>query len=450
MSDAAGGDRLKRDLRAMTSDGVAFSVMVGAGETYVPAFALALGMGSVTAGLVATLPMLVGSVVQLVTPLGVRRLDSHRRWVVGCAALQAASFVPLVVAAALGTLPELVLYATASLYWAFGMATSPAWNTWVGTLLPRRLRARYLASRNRWSQAALLAGLVGGGVLLEAAARADRTLVGFAALFAVALVARAFSARFLARQSEPRPIPLGDTRVSLPAFVGHLRAGGHGRLLGFLLAFQLAVWVAAPFFTPYMLERLELSYAEFTALTGAALGARVVALPFLGRLAHRRGTWVLLSSGALGIVPLPVLWLVSDAFAWLFALQLAAGVAWAAFELATLLSFFEYIPESSRTTVLSMYNLANALAVAVGALLGTLLLRAFDGSGGAFAVLFFASSAARTLALPLLRGAPDSAAPSEAPPLRTLGVRPSAGAIQQPVLAALEEEPDDGAPERPA
>ena len=32
---------LERDLRAMTADGVTFSVMVALGETYVPAFALA-------------------------------------------------------------------------------------------------------------------------------------------------------------------------------------------------------------------------------------------------------------------------------------------------------------------------------------------------------------------------------------------------------------------------
>ena len=60
--------QLRRDLRAIVGDGVAFSVMVGAGESYIPAFALAAGLGEITAGLVATLPMLVGAAFQLVTP----------------------------------------------------------------------------------------------------------------------------------------------------------------------------------------------------------------------------------------------------------------------------------------------------------------------------------------------------------------------------------------------
>ena len=51
------GRRVERDLRSMIGDGIAFSAMVGLGETYVPAFALAAGHGDLAAGLVATLPM---------------------------------------------------------------------------------------------------------------------------------------------------------------------------------------------------------------------------------------------------------------------------------------------------------------------------------------------------------------------------------------------------------
>jgi hypothetical protein len=59
---------IRSDLRASCIDGCMFSVMVGAGETYFPAFALALGVDKVTAGLVATVPMLFGAAIQLVSP----------------------------------------------------------------------------------------------------------------------------------------------------------------------------------------------------------------------------------------------------------------------------------------------------------------------------------------------------------------------------------------------
>ena len=84
----------QRDLQSIVADGVLFSVMVGLGESYVPAFALALGFGAVSASLLATLPMLAGGVIQLITPAAIRRLGSYRRWVVLCAQLQALSFAP--------------------------------------------------------------------------------------------------------------------------------------------------------------------------------------------------------------------------------------------------------------------------------------------------------------------------------------------------------------------
>ncbi len=432
---------LRRDLRAMLGDGIAFSVMVGIGETYIPAFALAAGMGDVVAGLVTTIPMLIGAVFQLVSPAMVRRLDSHRRWVVFCAGAQAASFVPLILAALLGRLSLPVLFASATAYWAFGMSTGPAWNTWAGTLVPPGLRARFFAGRARWAHAAVFVGLVSGGALLQSGARDEWPLLVFAGLFALAAAARVLSARFLARQSEPRPIPRGDLRVSPRAFATHLRGHGHGRLLAFMLALMLATHVAAPFFTPYMLGPLGLSYGWFTAFTAAAFAARVLVLPALGRIAMRAGSRRLLWIGAVGVVPLPALWLVSDHVGYLLVLQMVAGIFWAAFELATLLGFFESIPAQHRTSVLSMFNLANALAIVAGSLLGAGVFRLFDGAPAAFAGLFLVSSAARLLTMPLLRRAAAVLPPPPLPPpLRTLAVRPSEGAVERPVLAGLRDD----------
>ncbi|MEI6255422.1 MAG: hypothetical protein WCQ77_02145, partial [Planctomycetota bacterium] len=58
---------LRRDLWVSTADAAAFSLMVGFGETYIPAFALALGLGPVAAGMMASVPVLVGAIFQLIT-----------------------------------------------------------------------------------------------------------------------------------------------------------------------------------------------------------------------------------------------------------------------------------------------------------------------------------------------------------------------------------------------
>jgi MFS family permease len=415
---------------------MAFSAMVGLGESYLPAFTLELGYGPITAGLVATLPMLAGALFQLATPAAVRLLNSHRRWVVCCAALQALTFVPLISGALAGQMDLPLIYLTASLYWGLGMSTGPAWMAWASTIVPARIRPAYFARRSRYSQASLVCALLAGGAILNLDAGGGDTFPLFALVFLFALGARMLSVTCLVIQSELSPVPIGESRISPVVIRDHIRTGGHGRLLLFLLVFQFSVWVAAPYFTPYMLGPLGLSYAEFTALTASAFLARVLVLQTLGRLVRIWGTKKMLSIASIGIVPFPALWLVDDSFIWLLLLQLASGSAWAAFELASLLAFFERIPPHGQTSILTVYNLASALSIVLGSALGGWLMNVTPDGANPFAVVLLISVAARTLSLGLLRGVSDVPTSRSSLPMRTLSVRPSSGGVLRPVLSA--------------
>ena len=57
--------QMRKDLSAMCADGAAWGIMVGIGEAYLPAFVLALSGSELACGLVATVPMLAGAVLQL-------------------------------------------------------------------------------------------------------------------------------------------------------------------------------------------------------------------------------------------------------------------------------------------------------------------------------------------------------------------------------------------------
>jgi len=438
---------LRHDLRAMTLDATAFSVMVGVGETYVPAFALAIGAGQATAGLLASVPPVAGAVLQLASPWAVHRMGSHRRWVVLCAGVQAASFLPLLGAALAGDIPTVFLFLISSLYWGSGMATGPAWNTWVGTIVPARVRTRYFALRTRVAQAAVLVGLLAGGFTLQWGEQHGQTLHAFALLFLVAGACRAVSTWLLASQSEPVPLPEAYRHVEAREATARLfgRSRG-GRLLLYLLSVQVAVHFAAPYFTPYMLKQLHLSYAEYMTLLAASFGAKIVMMPVLGRVSHRFGAHRLLVVGGLGIVPLSLLWLVSDHFGYLLVVQSLAGTFWGAYELATFLLVFETIDEEERTSVLTSFNFANALAMVGGSLVGGTLLHQLGETHGAYMVIFAASTSARLLTVSLLLRIPAEVAHPTPLAVRTVAVRPSAGSFDRPILASLprEGEEEDG------
>lgn len=396
-------ERLAFDLRAIWIDGLAWAVMVGMGEHSIPAFAVALGLPGAWAGLVATVPMVAGALMQLVSPALIRRLGSHRRWVVWNAGIQAASFVPLAIAAFVGAMPGWLLYVVAAFYWGAGIATNPAWSTWVGTLVPGPVRMRYFARRSVWLQVIQISAILAAGWILFVGAGWDRPIAAFGIVFAFAFVARALSTACLTRHSEPDPMPGGLRDVALGDLVSRLRHGPDGRLLAYMLAVQFATNVAGPFYMPYMLRELGFTYAQAMGLLAASVLAKAVSLPLHRRLAERHGVRALLWIGGLGIAPSVGLWLLTDSFVPLLLAQLFAGFVWSAYELSTFLLFFEAIVPEERTSILTKYHLANALAIAAGSLLGGAVLSGAGGAGSAFVAVLAVSMGLRLATVGLLR-----------------------------------------------
>ena len=397
---------LRKDFRAITADGTATSVMMGIGENYFAPFVLAVSSSQLASGLVSSVPIVVGAVLQMITPYALQRIGSYRRWVVFCSAIQGLAMVPLAIAAVRGSMSVAAVFAFVALYWGSGMAGGSAWNAWVGTIVPEPCRARYFAWRTRMCQGGMLAGFLFGGLALQLGVSFGERLVMFVLLFAVATGSRFVSVFFLNTQSEPVS---PDAHVRLPSrseLASFLGRGGVGRVFLYLLAVQAAVQISGPYFPPYMLRQLGLSYASYMILLSAAFVAKIAFLPAMGRVVDRWGTTRLLWIGGIGMIPLSSMWIVSDNFVYLLGLQVLSGAAWAAYELAMLLLAFETIPREKRVGMLTVYNMANATAILVGSLVGGSILAVLGEVRHAYWLLFLVSSTARVAAIPVLSGLP--------------------------------------------
>ncbi|HEY8119706.1 MAG TPA: MFS transporter, partial [Myxococcota bacterium] len=340
------------------------------------------------------------------------------------------------------------IFAVMSAYWGFSLSTGPAWNAWVETLVPVERRARFFATRSRLANAALLGSLVAASLALFGALGTPRALPLFAGLFACAALARFASANFLARQSERAGLARGHEALSPLDSWRRLRGTPAARLLLAMLGLTFGTYIAAPFFVPYMLGPIGLDYTEFTLVTATVFVARIAVAPLLGRIAQRVGVRRILVWGAFAVTPLPALWLVSHDLLWLLAVQVLSGAAWGAYEYATLLTFFERIDARSRTSVLSLYNAANAAAMVLGNVVGALVFGGFATRTGDYALVMGLSAIARIAAVPFLRHAPAAPTPERAVVQTPLAVRPGAEGEQQPVLVtvpSLEREGLEGA-----
>lgn len=413
---------LRRDLWVTTADAAAFSLMVGCGETYIPAFALAMGLGPVAAGMMASVPVLAGAIFQLVTPFAVARLGTNRGWCIACTSVQAMSFVPFAWWAIRGhaTLAELLV--AASVYWSAGMAGAPAWNTWMGTLIPEGMRTAYFANRNRLGQFGVFVGFVLGGLILQWGEGNGVTLLAFAGLFVAAGVCRLVSTMMLVRCREfARPTATGGSdEPAVTAASGSLlgtagwsgdlgrtlrRMAGSpsGPLVFYLCCLVFTAQFSAPYFTPYMLRERGFSYHAFMLVVATSFLAKALFLPSLGRLGSRIGSLGLLWVGGLSVIPLSLFWLFSADVAYLVAVQVLAGGCWACWELAVALLFFDAVPHRDRTGVVTVYNLGLAVATVAGATCGGLLLRGLGEDSRAYVTVFAVSSLLRLMTVPLLR-----------------------------------------------
>ncbi|MBI2481078.1 MAG: MFS transporter, partial [Planctomycetia bacterium] len=296
--------------------------------------ALALSVSEIATGLLAAFPMLIGATLQLAAPWCVRRLGSHRVWIVGCAIVQAVCLLLLPLAAIAGDWQLAVLYAASSLYWGSGLATGPAWNTWAEEIIPPEIRTLFFAWRSRVSQFFLLVGFAAAGLLLAYAKRRAFVVTAFGVLFILAGLFRLVSAAALSRQSEPSAGRAAKGHKSLLQVTLGLRGHAGGRLLMYLFVVQIAVQLAGPYFAPFMLNRRNMTYTEYMFLMSLGFVGKVVALPAWGRLANRAGVNVLMWIGGIGIVPLSGGWLalqwLEHDMLYLAFLQIFGGVAWAA------------------------------------------------------------------------------------------------------------------------
>lgn len=393
---------LRPNLRASMLDGGFFGLTLGLGETFLPAFALAIGLGEVVSGLVTSLPIFFGGIVQLVSLRALSWTGSYKRWIVAGVTLQAMTFLPLIAAAIYGSISSWAFFLVASIYWGSGMAAGPAWNAWIGHVVPQPIRANFFAKRTRVIQLATLVGFLVGGGFLQYTKGIDAVLWGFATLFVVAGLSRIACSIYLVKHRtskadddvHPEPARLLETWRGI--------SSKSRSLIIYLICMQACVQFSGPYFVPYIIKQLNYSYAAFATIIAAALVARVLAMNLWGRIARKYGTDRLLVIGGIGLLPLASLWILSPSLWWLIVVQMLSGFLWSAYELAFFLMFMEELPQKRRATALTIFNFGNSLTWCLGALAGGWWIAHFGTSIESYHNIFLISSLSRILCVGLL------------------------------------------------
>jgi len=361
-------------LRHSVRDGVAFSVMSGAGETYFSAFALFLKATTPQIAVLASLPPLLGSFMQLLSAWIARYKVRRKTLIMTGAAFQALTWLPIMVLPALfPSHAVMLLVICVTVYYATAHFIAPQWISLMGELVPERRRGRYFARRTRLASATAFVSLVVAGMVLAFFDSRGHTLAGYLIIFGAAAAARVVSAYHLGRMHEPVAVSAAPPPLVTSDWLRRLRRSPFIYFSLFMASMQFAVAIASPFFTVYMLRDLHFSYLQFMANTAVVVLVQFLALNTWGRLSDVFGNrLILVLTGA--VIPfLPSMWLVSSDFWYLIGVQVLGGLSWAGFTLSAGNFLYDLVPSPKRTTYLAFHNVVLGVGVFLGAMLGGFL-----------------------------------------------------------------------------
>lgn len=385
---------IRRALGWSTLDAMFFSLMNGMGNTALVFYAVALGMSNLTVGLAATVPILAGSVAQLLAPALERLCGGRKRAVlVGCLG-QVAGWAAIPLVAHLDQGRETALLVITSVQNIGWFITIPSWVSWMGDLVPPLHRGRFFAWKAVPSQACEFLSIVGMGYWMgfhEARPLADQ-ISAFHGIFLAAAAFRLLSVACLALQHEP---PVGGGADLGPVEAVPSRWGRSPLFLAmaFYGVFHLFLFVSGPYFGPYM-RTLGLDYRHISWILSVSFLSKMLFLPAWGRAAARYGNRsVILVSGTMTAL-LPLLWMLSGDWRYLVGVMILNGAIWGGIELCEIPYLMELTAPADRTRLSALYYSVRSLCDCAGAVLGDLAMRGLSGEPAALpflAVLFLSS-----------------------------------------------------------
>jgi MFS family permease len=355
-------------------DGVAWSLMFGAGESYLQAFAIFLKASTAQITLLAALPSMLGSVAQLASAWVAGYAIRRKTLIFAGVLLQSAAWLPIIALAFIpGETSVVLLIAAVVLYYIGGQFAAPPWSSLISDLVPERRRGRFFGRRTRLMSVMTFASLSAAGLALEFFEQRQLAHWGFAAIFTIALAGRLYSLAQLMRMHEPlaRLAPL--TLPPLGGLLDRMRGSDFMRFALFVGFMNLTVAIASPFFALYMLRDLRFSYIEFTAVNAFYVLMQFAALNLWGRLSDVFGNLRVVQITSIVFPALPVLWVLFPNFWAILVIQIISGVAWAGFSLAVGNFLYDVVPPEKRAAYSAVHQTLSNTAVFGGALIGGVL-----------------------------------------------------------------------------
>lgn len=350
------------------------------GGVFLVAFALKLGASNLMIGLLAAVPPLA-QLMQIPAIYLIERYRVRRAITVYATASSrmfwlAIALIPFLFSIEAGLA---FLIVALFLYAAFGAIGGSSWNSWMRDLVPEDRLGSFFSKRM-----SLATGL---GIPLSLAAGfyidywkklfPDYELYGYSILFFFGFLAGMLGVYFISTIPEPRMAPVEGKPIFFKLILQPFKDANFKNLIMFLGSWSFAVNLAAPFFTVYMLKRLQLDMSFIIALMVLSQLTSLVFLRIWGRFSDRfsnksvlgvSGPLFMLCILAWTFTTLPEKYILTIPL--LIAIHIFMGISTAGVTLASGNIGLKLAPKGHATAYLAANSIVNSLAAGTAPVLG--------------------------------------------------------------------------------
>ncbi len=389
IKDSLTEDELNEGLKYVVRDGAASQAMaVFTSGIFLVAFALELGASYVIIGLLAAIPFLAN----LLQIPGIYLIENYRNRRFLCVFFSGMSrvlwlliaLIPFLLTPQIGVLFLIFgIIAQSSL----GVASGVSWNSWMRDLVPQEKLGTFFSRR--------LAIAIGLGMLLYIfsaifidlykARFPGKVLFAYSFLFILGFIVGEIGVYFISHIPETK-MESDYLKLKFIQIVSEpFKDKNYRHLMLFLASWNFAINLAAPFFTVYMLQTLEIDISFIIFLTVISQITNIMFLKLWGRLSERFSNksvlqisspiflfcilaWTFTTLPGIYILTIPLLILI----------HIFTGISTAGVTLSSQNIAYKLAPKKDATSYLASTSFFNALAAGIAPILGGLMYTFFS------------------------------------------------------------------------
>ena len=298
-------NKIRSSLKTSTVEGSWWAVMYGMVETYFGAFFEFLKYSSFEISILSTLPIFFGALFQNLTGWFYDILRSRKTLVILLKFIQTIT-IPLILYAGYSSGNYFLLLGFICIYYALAMSQMSPWTSWMGYLVPGRLRGRYFGNRSQVVRIFMLISSLMAGAILNSF-KDTNTFNGFILIFSIGMIANFGSMHYLRKQYEPddtsedEKVEIDESSISMTKDLK--------RFITYDSLSEFSFHVSGPLMMVYWLRDLNFDYIELAILINVSQVLGLFSMRYWGKRIDHSGTYTTIRFTSFWIAIFPVFWI---------------------------------------------------------------------------------------------------------------------------------------------